>query len=379
MARPAIPTLSNQEREELIRQDSVGIIKVRSLVGMVSNDKADKTLKVITNDKQENMQLALVEDYLLNLERGRYKFFFDPQVNLMNQIVYIGNKSVSELLNIQKMLMDHHFHSVTNHEAIRPSLNPRLHVFDNIFRFILEHFGPLKSNKVVTDERGVQRFFHLIDNYLNKVRSAEVVKTLKNWRMQHTRNHKALMSYIDNLLAQYESLYVINLHFGFVENLNGIRHPCSYEQITHAVKKMLHNKHRNPMWKEDLVGHIWKVEHITLFGFTARMLLFYRGETASSHEDDAEEITLDWLHSITDGKGVAFSRLSESEHKGFISAELLLPEYKGQLISKNDHDKVNELKRFLNYLLQIENLFGIKGQSINVFNKGYLPKTKNFM
>ena len=373
MARPPIPTLNNKEREELLKQDLTGRINVRGVYSAQKNDLEDRSLKFITNWENEHIKLALIEDLLIKVAQNKCEFIFDQKPGVLGQTLYFCNKDANQLVSAAIGMNQHRSTCFVVKDHVRPSLNPRLACFYDHFHWIVSTVTKKNSQGIYFfhHSNDVQAFYKSLEGYQNCLKTDSVTMALKKWRSQHRRNQESLTSYIDELLDLYGNLYVINMHLGFNIEANGVRLLSGYDQITEGLKKLLHAKHRNPMWKDDLVGHIWKVEHVEDFGFTVRLLLFYRGETSADHQDDANEIALRWLYQVTEKRGVILSRDPRQNR------ELLMPENVGKLIKKEDADSINELKRYLNYLLQIENLFGVKGQAINVFNKGYLPKQKN--
>ena len=369
MGRPPIPTFSNEEREELLKQDLTGRLNVRANFETNANGFEDATVPYITNLQDEHVKLAEVEEFLIKLASNQCEFLFDQQLIEANRRVFLFNRSGKELIKALAKISQHKEAFMVAHEGIAPSYHPRIVLFIEKFEWLVPIVLRRNAGKYFFDSLGdVDLFNKSVNEYREALKSDEVSVSLKKWRAQHIRNQEVLNTYIDELVERFDSLYVVHLHLGYNSHDKGKRLLTSYQRITNGIKSLFYAKNRNPMWKDDLVGHIWKVEYVQLFGFTARLILFYKGETAIKHEDDPSEIALRWMNKITEYRGVVLSR-EQKENR-----DLLMPENQGKLISKDDPGSVNELKRYVNFLLQIDNLFGLKGQSVNVFNRGYLPK-----
>lgn len=254
-------------------------------------------------------------------------------------------------------------------------LAPRLDAFYRAYQPLMEayQYSLFNAEQVVHEDicHDIDRLLKEgFEHYQQAVRSPEMKRAIKHHQVNHNRNRLSMLRYLDALFEAYPSLYVLHLDLGYSVRLPRTAIQATYPQLREDLKTLFYARHANPMWKDDLVGHIWKIEDAPERRFHAHLLLFYNGSTADHHLGDAEHLRHRWIKEITHQEGALFERKGDP-------ASVLVPENTGYLVSRDDQEAIDHLKDYLTYLIRISQLFGLDThRQAHVFAKGHAPRRK---
>jgi len=270
-----------------------------------------------------------------------------------------------------------HIHAVIGpfimDEAPAKRLAPRLDAFYRAYKPLMEAYQySLFNAEQVLHEDICQDIDRLLkegfDQYQQAVRSPEMKRAIKHHQVNHNRNRLSMLRYLDALFEAYPSLYVLHLDLGYSVYSPRAAIRATYPRLRKDLKTLFYARHANPMWKDDLVGHIWKIEDAPERRFHAHLLLFYDGTTTDHHREDAEQLKNRWIEEITHQEGALYERKGDP-------ASVLVPENTGYLVSRDDQEAIDHLKTYLTYLIRVSQLFGQEThRKAHVFAKGHAPR-----
>lgn len=208
------------------------------------------------------------------------------------------------------------------------------------------------------------------EDYQHTLQSQQTARAIEQAKINANRNRRSLTHYVEALFDVYPSLYVVHLDLGYHVFARANILKASYTRLREDLRTLFYARHRNPLWKDDLVGHIWKIEDAPQRRFHAHLLLFYKGSTAEQHQEDVTHLQNRWIREITHQEGACFARLNlEGEPPVWV------PENTGYLIEKEDTETLGELTSYLHYLIKVDQLFGLEaGPKSYVFAKGNTPR-----
>lgn len=266
----------------------------------------------------------------------------------------------------------------------------RLAAFYAAFKPLMNNYGqdltstePLFSPHVPIEaiaediRRHVQQGYK---QYQAAMKDPERLRAIKRIKTNQRRNRHSLFRYVDALFHAHGPLYLIHLDLGYApfaqQTAAQVTAQATYANLREDLRTLFYARKRDYMLKDDLVGHIWKIEDSPFRRFHAHLLLFYRNNADKSHQGDIaqqqEEMKAlhnHWIHDITQGTGACYQRLSGTD------TPVWVPEDTGYVIDSEDHDARRELTRYLDYLITIDQLIGLEAKpKMPVFSKGHMPR-----
>lgn len=362
MVRPSTESLKDQSLE-IINQE----LSSQDLEGYMLEERwGGDSNQVITEELNFIPKLVEIEKLLLKVENGDfeldYKKDLKPIFNRQEVSCTLSSdlKKAISLFSFKHTLLPYEF---DDYKYIRAQVNPRLRLGILILKRVINASNLERGNvDLYNDSNFLDAFIEGFKTYLHLLYKNEEAAKRKHWKLLQRRHKSSMIGYIDQLLNKWHSLYLIHLDLG-VKSISAVTANDNYEELNSSLKVLLRNKQRNPIWQNDLVGHICKLEWNSIHKLHARLFIFYKGDAADRHQNDADKIIQQWFE-ITKDKGVVLSRIKR-ENK-----VLLIPEKEGVLISNDKPESIEELYRYLNYLVDLDHIFGIKGNGIKVFSRG---------
>ena len=358
MVRPSYKSLEDKSKN-LINQDHEGGLFVDSANGGGSG--------IVTDEFNFVPYLVRVERFLLAIERGDFDYSYEevtisyPGRELKSYMPSDDLAGAIELIRSKHALLPN---ELDDGNCIRAEVNPRIRLGINTLRQAVDPYFPQKPDRhgAYADRNFLDEFVNSIQRYLKLHYTHEEVSKRKHWKLLQRRHKSSIMGYVDHLLETWSSLYLIHLDLGVQVPRDNLVND-NYELLDSSLRMLLRNKHRNPFWADDLVGHICKLEWNVKQKLHARLFFFYKGDGWEKHQDDAKKIIDKWFD-VTNKEGVVLSRIPRENR------ELLIPEKKGLMISFEESETVEELKRYLNYLIDLDQIFGLKNRGLVIFSRG---------
>ncbi|SES24102.1 Protein of unknown function [Vreelandella subterranea] len=369
MARPLKPTFNPAEREELHRLTSDGPLEMTYM-----NNGEYERQSMRTSEPDHLQQLLNAEQLAVTHSHWRQapNYQLSP-IESRHSIRVVPSDELRKLVYAWQDLADVMETSTSSAKQLSPRLE---HFFAAYKTFMLRYREELLQQREVFDPGlNINTLRHDIDKHLEEgfdyyqqaIRSHTFRRAIKQNQTNHNRNRRSLLNYVEVLLEAYPSLYVLHLDLGYNVFNDATMLKATYSRLREDLNALLHARHRNPMWKDDLVGHLWKIEDAPLRRFHAHLFLFYNGVTAEHHQQDVNRLQQRWIEEITHQEGALYAR-----RKG--QKSVWVPENRGYLITSNDVTQVHQLKEYLNYLVQIDKLFGLETlPQARVFGKGNAP------
>lgn len=367
MARPLKPTFTAAQQEELRRLTSDAPLVMQN---------ATRTQPMLTSEPGQLRQLIKAEAIVLTYCQAEAPPGYHTQpTTAAPSLVHVEPDPQLKRLQHAWKLIDG-VANATNHTATGEAnkrLAPRLAAFHHTHQPLMEGYG-----NTFSDSEGVlaEPLCHDIDRLLKEnfdnfqaaIRSPETQRHIKHHQIKHGRNRTSLLNYLDALFDAYPSLYVLHLNLGYDVLSRPAQLQATYSTLRKDLQTLFYARHTNPMWKDDLVGHIWKIDEAPERRFHAHLLLFYNGANAHQHKGDADILKHRWIEEITHQKGALYNRTDGQ-------APVLVPENIGYLVESDDKRAINDLKTYLTYLTRISQLFGLETtRQANVFSRGHLPR-----
>jgi hypothetical protein len=372
MARPLKPTFSSAEQEELYRLTSDGPLEMTYI-----DDGEYKHKRMLTSEADHLR-------YLLNAEQFAVAHIHWRQAPSC-QVLLSENSHSKQLVPSRELLgLVQAWRDVASvlecSASTDKKLSPRLTHFFTAYHRLMGRYGEtlLQRKEIFAPELTDDQLHQDInqdlkegfEHYQQAMRTHSVTRAIKQSQTNHNRNRHSLLNYVEVLLEAHRELYLLHLDLGYNVFNHSAMHKATYSRLREDLNTLLHARHRNPMWKDDLVGHLWKIEDAPERRFHAHLFLFYDGATAEHHQEDATRLQQRWIKEITQQEGALYAR-KESEK------EVWVPENKGYLITRNDETQANQLKEYLSYLVQVDKLFGLETlPQARVFGKGNTPRKR---
>lgn len=267
------------------------------------------------------------------------------------------------------------FRAHTEPDTPTKRLSPRLEAFYQAYEPVISNYGySLFNPEQVIDRDICQDIDKLLTEgftqFQEAIRSSDMKRAIKHHQVNHHRNQQSLQRYLETLLSAYPSLYVLHLDLGYSVRSRQTILRATYTRLREDLKTLFYARHANPMWKDDLVGHIWKIEDGPERRFHVHLLLFYDGATADQHQEDADRLKQRWIHDITHQEGALYARRNDQ-------TPVLVPENTGHLITRDDPKAIKQLKDYLTFLTRVSQILGLEThRQAHVFSKGHAPRKK---
>lgn len=370
MARPLKPTFSPAEQEELHRLTSDGPLE---MTYMENGEYERQSMR--TSEPDHLRQLLNAEQ--LAVTHNHWRQVPDFQLSPIESRHSIRVVPSDELLKLVYAWQDLADVMETSTSSAK-QLSPRLEHFFTAYKTFMQRYREelLQQREVFDPGLNINTLRHDIEKHLEKgfdyyqqaIRSHTFTRAIKQNQTNHNRNRRSLLNYVEVLLKTYPSLYVLHLDLGYNVFNYSTMLKATYSRLREDLNALLHARHRNPMWKDDLVGHLWKIEDAPQRRFHVHLFLFYNGATAEHHQKDVNRLQERWIEEITQREGALYAR-----RKG--QKPVWVPENRGYLITSNDETQVHQLNKYLDYLVQIDKLFGLETlPQARVFGKGNAPR-----
>lgn len=367
MARPLEPTLNAAQQEELRRYISDE--------GLVMQD-ATGAMPMRTSEPGQLHCLIEAEPIVLAHCQSQTPPGYRTHQLAPPLVSLEPDKALREVHTAWK-LIESAIGGFRSNEPDTPTkqLSPRLEAFYQAYEPVISNYGySLFNSEQVIDRDICQDIDQLLTEgftqFQEAIRSSDMKRTIKHHQVNHHRNRQALLRYLEALFSAYPSLYVLHLDLGYSVRSRQTMHRATYHRLREDLKTLFYARHANPMWKDDLVGHIWKIEDGPERRFHVHLLLFYDGAAADQHQEDAERLKQRWIHDITHQEGALYARQSDQ-------TPILVPENIGHLITRDDLEAIQGLKDYLTFLIRISQLIGLEThRKAHVFSKGHAPRKK---
>lgn len=372
MARPLKPTFSPAEQEELYRLTSDGPLE------MTYMDNGEYKNRLMGTSEPGHLR-ALIEAEQLAVAHSHWRQAPDYQVLPTESRHLIRIVPSEELLKLVHAWQD--VDSVMETTASSgKKLSPRLEYLYTSYQLFMTHYRVklLQQKEIFEPELTISQLRQDIDqllkegfdHYQQAMQSHAFTRAIKQNQTNHNRNRRSLLNYVEILLDAYSELYVLHLDLGYNVLNPSIMRTATYSRLREDLNTLFHARHRNPMWKDDLAGHLWKIEDAPERRFHTHLLLFYDGATAEHHQEDVNHLKQRWIEEITHQEGALYAR--EEGQK-----PVLVPENRGYLITRKDEAQIHKLKEYLDYLVQVDKLFGLETlPQARVFGKGNAPRQR---
>ncbi|WP_193085969.1 YagK/YfjJ domain-containing protein [Halomonas sp. FME65] len=366
MARPPTPTFTRAELEDL-RRHAVGATLQMTWTGETGS---------IWNAEHDHLKTLVDAEHLLLAHKQWQQppgFTTVPAAHPA-WVMVEAEENLKNLINIWNNITDVTGpFAMTSPDAPGKRLAPRLDVFLrtyeplNLFLEVMRGQREIRYDEIPALEHTLTQLFN---RYQEALRSRPLARAIEQGKINAKRNLRSLTNYVEDLYDTYASLYVVHLDLGYhIADRRNIAN-ATYTRLREDLRTLFYARHRNPLWKDDLVGHIWKIEDAPLRRCHAHLLLFYRGSSAEQHREDVTHLQNRWIREITHQEGACFARL---DRKG--DTPVWVPENTGYLIKKEDTEALGELTSYLHYLIKVDQLFGLEaGPKSYVFAKGNTPR-----
>ncbi len=370
MARPLKPTFSPAEQEELDRLTSDGSLE------MTYMDNGEyKHQRMRTSEPDHLGKLLKAEQLAVTHSHWRQAPSYQVlPIESRHSTRIVPSKELLELVRAWQDIV-----SVMETTASSgKKLSPRFTHFFTAYHPLMERYREalVQQKEISETEFTINELRQDIDTYLKEgfdhyqqaMQSHSVTRAIKQSQTNHNRNRRSLLNYVEVLLEAYSALYVLHLDLGYNVFNRSTMLKATYSRLREDLNTLFHARHRNPMWKDDLVGHLWKIEDAPERRFHAHLLLFYDGATAEHHQEDANRLQQRWIEEITHQDGALYARREGQK-------PVWIPENKGCLITRHDDTQIHQLKEYLDYLVQVDKLFGLETlPQARVFGKGNTPR-----
>lgn len=368
VARPLKPTFSIQEVQEFILPMAKGplrLVSQRAPDGeLVATSEAEKLIWVM---RAESTVLALAQTD----EVPAYSIGADDTIMPSAQLRQLG----ADWWTLE--------------DAVKPSpglphgdkphfcLPPRLQAFYDAFAPLFEAgYG----NDVVGRSRKplwglpLREFDRLLkagmSTFQSQVRARETEREVRRLRARLSRNRQQQQTYLDALLERHGSLFVVRLDLGYDPHHVACMRQLTLVRAKHDFANFARERRFHAMWKDDLVGLIWKLEDSAERRFHFHLLLFYRGDCAEHHTRDRALLQRRWIDEITHGDGAAYDSWDCPEETPMGVA----PE---GLVTGKDSDTYHAIRCLLDHLSRIDQLLRLKvPKGTNGFGRGHLPGSR---
>lgn len=372
MARPLKPTFSPAEQEELYRLTSDGPLE------MTYMDNGAYGHQPMRTSEPNHLEKLLKAEQLV-VAHSHWRQAPGYQVlpgESRHSLRVVPSEELLKLVHAWQDIADVMEFSASTGKQ----LSPRFTHFFTAYHRLMERYREelLQQREIFEPELTVNQVRQDIDKHLKEgfdhyqqvMQSHSVTRAIKQSQTNHNRNRRSLPSYPGVLLEAYSALYVLHLDLGYNVFSHSAMHKATYSRLREDLGTLLHARHRNPMWKDDLVGHLWKIEDAPERRFHAHLLLFYDGTTAEHHQEDANRLQQRWIEEITHQEGALYARREGQK-------PVWIPENKGYLITRHDETQIHQLKEYLDYLVQVDKLFGLETlPQARVFGKGNTPRKR---
>jgi hypothetical protein len=269
-------------------------------------------------------------------------------------------------LNFEPTPLGRHFNMM---RAYMADFSPAYEYSTNVALFYkgltelgLWHEGFQSPCRIVSPEkREGHLFMELVEWIRNHGRAPEFKRTVEFQQLDEKRSIRNLAKYVEALFAKFSRLLVIRIDLGYLMEHRGI----GVETAQADLRRFLNNRRNNGMFREKLVGYIWKLEYAELRGHHFHVVLFFDG--AKSHKDAhiAERVGQYWER-VTHGRGNYYN-CNRRKH-AYVRCGIGMVSHDDQVMREN-------LLMAIAYLTKSEQLLRLRrDKRVRAFGRGEMPK-----
>lgn len=361
MARPLKPTFDQEEMERYIHPTLKGGLRMYAL----DASEVIKTKIVITSEEDFLRAVISAESFILKLSHlsvpPRY------QVGGHDPLMFIiASPELIHLGGVWKSL-----NAILSGRVGECQVMPRMLVFYRAFELLMSAYAEsLGLGEQYLAQESIDEFEQLLatefENFKTGVNLPAIATTTKRLQTRINRNRLQQQKYLDSLLDRYKSLYVVYLDLGYNLFHPGFSRYKGYDSIQDHFASFMKERRHNPLWKDDLVGFIWKLSDGVERGYHYHLILFYRGESADRHRQDKQQLLNKWINEITGGTGAYFEQvLPEGQQYNFLAPE--------GLVSRDQPDGYDRIVGFIHYLNKLDCLIQmVLPKGANVYGRGQI-------
>lgn len=362
MARPLKPIFDREEIDQFIKPTLKGALRMHAL-----DDSGAINGKNIKTSEEDFLRAAInAESFILKLSQ----LSDPPGYQIGRQDPWMFIEPSRELAYLGVVWRD--LSAILSGSELKRQVVPRILEFHRAFKPLMSMYsGVLNSGR---EDYLAQVFINEFEQLLAKgfkefktgVYSADVVTTTKRLQTRINRNRLQQKKYLNSLLDRYGSLYVVYLDLGYY-----LFHPDffrykGYESIREHFESFMKERRHNPLWKDDLVGFLWKLSDGVERGYHYHLILFYRGESADQHLQDKQKLLIKWIEEVTGGVGACFEQILPKGKQ----LDFLMP---GGIVSHEESEGYERVVGFIHYLNKLDYLIQMElPKGANVYGRGQM-------
>lgn len=165
----------------------------------------------------------------------------------------------------------------------------------------IDFFGIVKrlNNRKMVDIRDVEKCCEFIACFRNLLESEEVKADYISRKSKVNATNKAATQYVDSLFANRDGLIVVSIDLG--ESLKQLCTSMSMQDSANIIRHKFQLFLKNCRSKKPtslMIGYLGKLEHSSVKGNYARLIMFFDSEMISADQDICHEIGQYWSYYI---------------------------------------------------------------------------------
>ncbi len=363
MARPLKPIFNQEEIERYIRPTLNGTLRMYALY----DGEAITTQRIKTSEEDFLRAAIRAEAFILKMSH----LSAPPSYQVRGQDSLMCIVASPEL--IQLGVVWRSLNSILSGREFKREVMPRILEFYSAFRpFMRMHSESLGLGEHYLAQVFINEFEELLttgfENFKSGVYLPAIATTTKRLQTRINRNRLQQQKYLDSLLDRYGSLYVVYLDLGYNHHHESFSKYKGYDSIRAHFENFMKERRHNPLWKDDLVGFLWKLSDGAERGYHYHLILFYRGESADQHLQDKEQLYNKWIKEVTGGVGAYFEQVLPKGPQ----CDFLVPE---GVVSREQSDGYERIVGFIHYLNKLDYLIQlVLPKGANVYGRGQMSR-----
>lgn len=368
MARPLKPIFNQEEIERYIRPTLNGGLRMYALADREPIETSILKTEILKTSEEDFLKAVIAaESFILKLSHlnvpPRYQVGGqDPMMFIVTSRELLALASAWGRLN-----------SILSGREFKREVMPRILEFYKAFKPLMSVYsGSLGLGEHYLAQVFINEFEQLLttgfENFKTGVYLPAIATTTKRLQTRINRNRLKQQKYLDSLLDRYGSLYVVYLDLGYNLYHERFSKYKGYGSIRQHFDSFMKERRHNPLWKDDLVGFLWKLSDGVERGYHYHLILFYRGESADQHLQDKQQLYNKWIKEVTEGVGAYFEQvLPEGQQCDF-----LVPE---GVVSREQSDGYERIVGFIHYLNKLDYLIQlVLPKGANVYGRGQMSR-----
>lgn len=362
MARPLKPIFNQEEIERYIRPTLNGTLRMYALY----DGEAITTQRIKTSEEDFLRAAIRAEAFILKMSHLNAP----PSYQVRGQdplMCIVASQELIQLGGVWRSL-----NTILSGSEYTWQVMPRILEFYKAFKPLMSVYSAslIAGGENYLAQVFINEFENLLttgfDAFKAGVYLPSIVTTTKRLQTRINRNRLQQQKYLDSLLDRYGSLYVVYLDLGY--NLHHPEFPKlkNYDSIRAHFERFMKERRHNPLWKDDLVGFLWKLSDGVERGYHYHLILFYRGECADQHLQDKQHLLNKWIKEVTGGVGAYFEQIVPEGQQG----DFFIP---GGLVSREEPDGYAKVVGFIHYLNKLDYLIQrVLPKGANVYGRGQM-------